>query len=285
MTDVAPPASSPSVTARTMPVLSVTVRLNTEFAQRVYRRCFDRLKGDLYVLTVRTYAGGMDEAARAIETTLSEAFDTVRKDLDSELERTDVLLDHLKMQDLAEYEGAQPIKAMYSTPRAKEFLDLLCKMDQLLMRYDALWLSGNIEPKQRWTRCQNWQRRLTKVANRLRELGNRTRAGLTREAEKRAQGVSPAVSNPASDAGSSEPTQASSDAEDSDEETVGAAAGPDELPEEFRGPADLIAASENGAATESQPDTVVAVTVSEPDSAARPATRRRASRVAEAANG
>jgi hypothetical protein len=179
-----------------MPVLSVNVKLNTEFAQRVYKRCFDRLKGDLYVLTVRTHAGGMDDAAQAIETILTETFASVRKDLDSEMERSDVLLDSVKLNELADYEGVTPIKATYSTPRAKEFLDLLIKMDQLLMRYDALWLTGNIESRQRWTRCQNWQRRLTKVANRLRELGNRTRSGLTREAEKRAAGT-PAASLPA----------------------------------------------------------------------------------------
>jgi hypothetical protein len=197
MNDVAPPAARPSAPPRTMPVLSVNVKLNTEFAQRVYKRCFDRLKGDLYVLTVRTHAGGMDEAAQAIETILTETFASVRKDLDSEMERSDVLLDSVKLHELADYEGVTSIKATYSTPRAKEFLDLLVKMDQLLMRYDALWLTGNIESRQRWTRCQNWQRRLTKVANRLRELGNRTRSGLTREAEKRAAGT-PAAGTPVS---------------------------------------------------------------------------------------
>ncbi|MBL8265844.1 hypothetical protein [Steroidobacter sp.] len=202
MNEVAPPAAAPSAPPRTMPVLSVNVKLNTEFAQRVYKRCFDRLKGDLYVLTVRTHAGGMDEAAQAIETILTETFASVRKDLDSEMERSDVLLDSVKLNELADYEGVTSIKATYSTPRAKEFLDLLIKMDQLLMRYDALWLTGNIESRQRWTRCQNWQRRLTKVANRLRELGNRTRSGLTREAEKRATGT-PAA---AADHGAPEPT-------------------------------------------------------------------------------
>lgn len=223
MNEVAPPAARPSAPPRTMPVLSVNVKLNTEFAQRVYKRCFDRLKGDLYVLTVRTHAGGMDEAAQAIETILTETFASVRKDLDSEMERSDVLLDSVKLNELADYEGVTSIKATYSTPRAKEFLDLLIKMDQLLMRYDALWLTGNIESRQRWTRCQNWQRRLTKVANRLRELGNRTRSGLTREAEKRTAGT-PAASLPAdataaaADLGS--PDSAASDNASAEERSV-----------------------------------------------------------------
>lgn len=171
---------------RPTPVWSYTITLNTDFAQRVFKRTWDRLKGDLFVLTVRTRASGMDEAARAIEDVISEGFDSARKDLDSELARSEALLDSVKLTELPTYKGAQVLEAEYSTPRAKEFLHLLMQMDQLLMRYDALWLTGNIETHPRVQRSQNWQRRLIKIANRLRELGNRTRAGLTKEAERRA---------------------------------------------------------------------------------------------------
>lgn len=184
MSEAAPATPRATVPPRALPEFSLSMTLNTEFSARVYRRCFDRLKGDLYVLTVRTRASGMEEAARAIETVISEAFGSVRKDLDAELERSDALLDEAKLTELAAYEGVPITKATYSTPQAREFLDLLLKMDQLLMRYDSLWLGQRIDTQQRWSRCQNWQRRLTKVANRLRELGNRTRAALTREAEK-----------------------------------------------------------------------------------------------------
>ena len=96
-------------------------------------------------------------------------------------------MDDAKLTDLPTYKGAQTVEAEYSTPRAKEFLNLILQMDQLLTRYDALWLTGQIETQQRIHRSQNWQRRLIKIANRLRELGNRTRAGLAREMDKRAE--------------------------------------------------------------------------------------------------
>lgn len=185
MNESAPAATRSATPPRPLPVLTVTITLKTEFAARVYRRCFDRLKGDLYVLTVRTRAAGLTDAAKAAEEIINTAFSAVRVDLDSEMERSDALLDDVKLTGLAEYEGVPPTHASYSTPQAREFLDLLLKMDQLLMRYDALWLAQHIDTQQRWSRCQNWQRRLTKVANRLRELGNRTRAALTRENEKR----------------------------------------------------------------------------------------------------
>ncbi len=254
MNDIAPaaPARS-SAPPRTMPVFSVSLKLNTEFARRVYKRCFDRLKGDLYVLTVRTLAGRMDEAAKAIEKIISDGFSSVRKDLDSELERSDALLDDAKLTDLAEYDNIPQIRVAYSTPRAKEFLDLLLKMDQLLMRYDALWLSGNIETNQYWARCHNWQRRLTKVANRLRELGNRTRTGLARQQ----MGPATLVPNPASStpmaAAEAESSVETTDAADEDLDGDGSGV-PEALPDEFRDPADLVVAAE---AESSEPDTSV----------------------------
>ena len=199
MNDVAPTTrANPNTVPRAMPVMTVKLEFNTDHAQRVYRRAFDRLKGDLYVCTVRTRSSGMDAAADAIENIISEAFSSVRKDLDSELERVEVLLDAQKIVAVAEFPGVQSFDAQYSTPRAKEYLDLLRKMDQLLMRYDTLWLAGEITTHQRVSRSQNWQRRLIKVANRLRELGNRTRHGLTREAQLRAAAPNASESVPGS---------------------------------------------------------------------------------------
>jgi hypothetical protein len=265
-----------------MPVFSCTLQLNTDFAQRVYKRSFDRLKADLYVLTVRTRSSGMDEAAKAIETIISEAFASARKDLESELERSDALLDDVKLSDLPEYEGALTTKAKYSTPRAKEYLDLLQKMDQLLMRYDALWLAGHIETQPRVARSQNWQRRMIKIANRLRELGIRTRASMTREADKRnapgngANGATfPSAGAPAAIA-----TVSPADPENEDVEAEDSG-GIEEVPAEFRDPADLSPEAEESTLTANPPAAPeVGSTASESDAEASAPTRTRRRRVA-----
>lgn len=188
----APASQNRFVPPRPTPVWTCTIKLNTDFAQRVYKRTWDRLKADLYVLTVRTRSSGMDEAAKAIEGVISEAFEHARRDLEGDLARSEAIMDDAKITDLPTYKGAQAVEAEYSTPRAKEFLNLVLQMDQLLARYDALWLTGQIDTQQRMQRSQNWQRRLIKIANRLRELGNRTRAGLAREMEKRTEKTDPA---------------------------------------------------------------------------------------------
>lgn len=177
------------VTPRGTPVGRVKVTLHTDFAQRVYRRCWDRLKGDLYVLTVRTRMADQNQTSAAIETIISEAFDKARTDLAADLERTEVLRDHAQVSEFPEYVDRLEAVATFSTPRAREFLSLIQQMDQLLMLYDALWLQGFAATDERVHRSQNWQRRLIKVANRLRELANRTRVSLARQSERPNEGA------------------------------------------------------------------------------------------------
>lgn len=267
-----PPASTPP---RSMPVMSIKLELHTDHAQRVYRRAFDRLKGDLYVCTVRTVSNRMDTAAQAIETLITTEFSSVRKDLDSELERVEVMFDALKVSEMAQFERAEVFDAQYSTPRAKEYLDLLRKMDQLLMRYDTLWLLGEISTKQRVDRSHNWQRRLIKVANRLRELGNRTRNGLTREAQLRATGT-PA----SSDTATAVPPEAATLDDDDDLDS----SSEDETSEPAKSETSVTAQGSVGLPEREMaqvPAEEAAISESSPDTEARPArTRRRATAVA-----
>jgi hypothetical protein len=179
------------VTPRGTPVSKCKITLNTEYAQRVFFRCWDRLKADLYVLTVRTRTFDQNEAAGALEAVISESFDKARTDLAADLERTEVLRDHAQVRDIPEYDDRLETVATFSTPRARQFLALVQQMDQLLVLYDALWLAGFAETQERIQRSQNWQRRLVKMTNRLRELANRTRSSLARQQDPVLPGSSP----------------------------------------------------------------------------------------------
>jgi hypothetical protein len=121
------------------------------------------------------------EASAAIERIISESFQKARTDLAADLERTQVLRDHAQVKEIIEYGDRLETTATFSTPRAREFLNLIQQMDQLLMWYDTLWLAGFAETDERVHRSQNWQRRLIKITNRLRELANRTRVSLSRQ--------------------------------------------------------------------------------------------------------
>ncbi len=54
------PRASATPSLRSIPVLRCAIELHTDFARRVYHRVWDRLKADLYVITVRSEAVGLD---------------------------------------------------------------------------------------------------------------------------------------------------------------------------------------------------------------------------------
>lgn len=154
----------------TLPALRVDVTLNTEFAQRVYKRAWDRLKGDIFILTVRSRSVGRDDIAETSEQLLRDHFDKLRKDLSTDIARTDHLMDQLAITELGQYAGAKTIAAEFTTPQAKQYLDLVLSADQLIMRLDALWLNGEIDTKACKVRSYECQRRLIKLANRIRQV-------------------------------------------------------------------------------------------------------------------
>ncbi len=163
------------------------ITLNTAFAQRVYKRTFDRMKADLFVLTVRTCAQGQNEAAAAAEQFLEEQFGKVREDLNGELERAEVLMDHAGIDSMPVYEEALATEAEITTPNAGQYLSLIESLDQFLMRLDALWLTGKVETKHRTARSHEWQRRLIKLAGRVRDLGDRTRKFLSTQVQPKTE--------------------------------------------------------------------------------------------------
>ena len=177
------------------------ITLNTLHCQRVYKRVWDRLKADIFILTIPTRTMGFDEVADQAEKFLDEQFEKIRADLAADIERADVLMDEHALTDRASYgEAALSVTAEYTSPQANRYLDLLLALDQLLMRIDALWLSGLVEAKERTTRGYEWQRRLIKLANRLRDLGDRGRRYLQEEQAKRAARVKPEATASGTDA-------------------------------------------------------------------------------------
>lgn len=151
-----------------MPHWSRNITLNTDHTQRVYRRVFDHLKADLYVLSVVTRAQGQLELGEAADQLIDEHFQKVRDDLAVEMERAEILMDQHDLADMPNYPSAMHAMVQFTSPQAAQFLRLLETADQLIMRMDALWLTGLAETKERTERSYMWQRRLIRTAGRLR---------------------------------------------------------------------------------------------------------------------
>lgn len=174
-----------------VPSMSVELTLQSLVTQRVYKRVYERLKADLYTLTVRTRTVDMDAAADAAEQLVGGMLDQLQKDLGDDIHRTDVLMEQGGITETGTYEAARTVNAAYTTPLAKRFLDLLQGVDTLVARLDALWLHGTIDTRNCKDRSYQWQRRLFKLANKVRERAHGGRTAMYRELERRGHSARP----------------------------------------------------------------------------------------------
>jgi hypothetical protein len=170
-----------------VPALARALTLVTDHTQRVYRRVFDHLKADLFVLTVRTQAYGEGAVAAEMERFIAEQLDKARADLGADIERADVLMDEVGLRAMPSYPEALSVQAEFTTPYANRFLMLLEQLDAFLTRLDALWLSGYVETRIRNERAYLWQRRLIRLAGRIRH-----NADIVRKPLRQSDGAGPA---------------------------------------------------------------------------------------------
>ena len=195
MADSAPqPARQRAPRRRTPPpvaALRQTLSLQTTVAQRVYNRAFERLKADIYTLTVSARTVDMDEAADIAENFLKDAMDKPARDLKEDIRRTDVLMDENAVETTGNYPSAVELQASFTTPQAKRFLDLIQGVDTLAVRLDALWLHQVIDTRNCKDRQYQWQRRLFKTANRTREHAHSARRAVTAAQERRGSRAGP----------------------------------------------------------------------------------------------
>jgi len=158
-------------------VVMSRVSLSSRHAQRVYKRSYSTAARALYVLSVMLRIYASEKEAEQIGTLCDEMLASVRKDLDEEIAR---------MQQVAETQGVdlgavaytQPEEyvAEITTPKASQYIGLVRELDRLIGLIDVLWLSGVYNDSQHNAGSYQWQRRLIKLANRLRNLAQRSMA-------------------------------------------------------------------------------------------------------------
>lgn len=179
--------------------LTTRITLNSPTTQRVYRRTFERLKADIYTLTVRTRTLDLDEAADTAEGIIAAMFDQLQKDLREDIRRTDLSMERDGITDTGVYAAAATMDATITTPLAKRFLDLIQAVDTLIVRLDVLWLNDSIDTRNCKDRAYTWQRRLFKTANRIREHAHTARKAMQSELQRRGPRTRPSAGAGAGD--------------------------------------------------------------------------------------
>ena len=165
--------------------IKVEVVLSSHQAQQVYKRMFVPLSHAVYQLSVVLRIIATPEAADQIEEIVESQLRSVLSELKSEQERLQILIDDAGLTDAPGFSNAQDLKVEVSTPQAGLFLTMIRELDKVVEMIGQLWLAGQFSNQQYTSGAYQWQRRLMRMANRIRTLSDRSMAAARRQATQK----------------------------------------------------------------------------------------------------
>jgi hypothetical protein len=160
------------------PSISRPLELYTKSGKRVFKRAFDAFGASVFLLTKkmeeRRYK--MYNVASLAYKVISSHLSRVDQEITAALQRYDDQMAELGINDLAEIDE-EPLQetVRITSPLHNQFLMLIERYDQLLLRIDTLWIHGYIPQDNYRLIWRDHQRRILKVSGRFRIYSDRSR--------------------------------------------------------------------------------------------------------------
>lgn len=167
--------NSPTSAGVSVPAFEQNLVLNTLQAQKVMRRVFSRAAGSLYRIDVILRIISGDEDAARVEHIINDMITKVEKALlDSGVE-LEAALEVNGIDGLPIYDAPTKERVRITSPHVARFLSLVRKLDELVAKIDALWLSGLMANKERNDSVYRWQQRVIGLGSQIIGLERRAR--------------------------------------------------------------------------------------------------------------
>lgn len=148
-------------------VLEKTVLMRTESARRIIERQFQRVELSLYSLDVIQQIISTPEKVLQMEAEVSRLLSDCLGLMDREYARLGKLMEDHGITELPSYPDAQTLMIRIASPQIGQYLRLVMKYDELLVRLDALWLYGVFSNRQKAQGSFLWQRTVIKMGRRI----------------------------------------------------------------------------------------------------------------------
>jgi hypothetical protein len=159
--------------AASRPFLAREITLRSLQAQKTYERDFSVTSANLYTMLVMTRVKSRDDIADQAEVVVRQLLDEFREEIKAEMARVEHLIAANALEDTAiEYSRPKTLSVEITSPEAHQYLNLILLLDQLMYRLDVLHMTGVVEHRAKMQRTYEWQRKLAKVAGRLRNHAN-----------------------------------------------------------------------------------------------------------------
>jgi len=148
--------------------------LHSRYAQKAYDRIYNSASGSLYILGVVLRIIGSEEEAQKVEKLVDNMLLDVENELNAEIERLNKLLENNGLSDVhTSYTFPKVLSVPVTSPRGAKFLWFVEMLDTIAARLDCLWISGLLTDKQYTNASFQWQRRVIRLANKIRNITSR----------------------------------------------------------------------------------------------------------------
>lgn len=155
--------------------------LQSLHAQQVFGRVYEMVANSLFSLSIILRVIGTGEQAAGVEEIVDDRIKKVHDDLLAEKARLDKLAEEngISLQTVA-YTRPQTVAARITSPKAMRYLATIQEFDDLVGRFDVLWLSGIIADAAYSDAVYAWKRRLFKLSNGIRSIAREAMAAARR---------------------------------------------------------------------------------------------------------
>jgi hypothetical protein len=174
-----------------------TVALQSEMAQRMLEREFDRVAAALYHLEVVQRIVSPEDEVELREEGARSLIQSIQTATQNEMARLLKLRSDNGVNGEPIYTNPGELKVMITSPLAHDYLGVIQTLDQLIFLLDGLWLMGVMNNKQRANAVFLWQRTILKLGRRL--IGRQRRRILNPERSSAEEIDSELVASPTTD--------------------------------------------------------------------------------------
>jgi len=164
------PNTKPKRRTISQPYITREITLHSDHAQRAHRRVYKSVSDSFYLMGIVFRIIGSKEEVEGVESLVNELLNDTKNDLQNEMARLNKLCDDNGIDVNLNFTDVATISARITSPRGAEFLAMIEEADRVIMAMSTLWLSAIFDDSQYTSMAYMWQRRLVKLAGRIRNI-------------------------------------------------------------------------------------------------------------------
>jgi len=157
------------------PVFTQSLNVNHQQAQNIFERSFGHVARALYSIDVVLRIIGKQEKIDEVEEIIQKDMLTMFAEIEKHTALLSQLMDDNGVDGSPEYTNPKEYTVQITCPQVARFVQLLKRMDAMLIRLDTVWLNGLMGSKERMELTREQRNKLNGLATRLIQIETRAR--------------------------------------------------------------------------------------------------------------